>query len=84
MSAVISDPRAPRSHVRVWFGNHVVAQHIADPALAERYAAAMGRRFASLRITIDPIPTTPSLSRGAQARDVGPRRPGLAAMDGDR
>ncbi|MEU4291163.1 hypothetical protein AB0E63_23305 [Kribbella sp. NPDC026596] len=42
--------------VRVWFGDHVVADYRAEAELAERYAAAMSRRFAGLRVTSDPIP----------------------------
>jgi len=39
----------------VWFGEHVVADYRAEAELAERYAAAMSRRFAGLRVTNDPI-----------------------------
>ena len=45
-----------RQRVRVWFGAHVIAELIAVPAAADRYAAAMDRRFGGLRITNDPIP----------------------------
>jgi hypothetical protein len=45
-----------RRHVRVWFGEHVIAHYRAEPALAERYAQAMSRRFAGLRVTNDPLP----------------------------
>jgi len=38
-----------RRRVRVWFGEHVIADYNAEPALAERYADAMSRRFAGLR-----------------------------------
>jgi hypothetical protein len=34
----------------------VIAELIGVPAAAERYAAAMDRRFGGLRITNDPIP----------------------------
>lgn len=47
---------AERRRVRVWFGQHVIADYSADPEHAERYAAAMDRRFAGLRITNDPVP----------------------------
>jgi hypothetical protein len=43
--------------VRVWFGRHVIATYVADPGEAERYAQAMGRRFAGLRVTIDDQPS---------------------------
>lgn len=47
-----------RRRVRVWFGDHVVADYRAEAELAERYAAAMSRRFAGLRVTSDPVPDT--------------------------
>lgn len=42
--------------VQVWFGNHVIATYVAERLLADQYAAAMGRRFAGLRITNEPLP----------------------------
>ncbi|HEY3559702.1 MAG TPA: hypothetical protein VGL05_19670 [Kribbella sp.] len=45
-----------RRHVQVWFGSHVIADYTAEPELADRYAAAMGRRFAGLKVTNDPVP----------------------------
>ena len=47
---------AARRRVRVWFGTHVIAELVAVPAAADRYAAAMDRRFGGLRITNEPIP----------------------------
>ena len=44
-----------RRRVRVWFGDHVVADYQAEADLADRYAAAMSRRFAGLRVTSEPI-----------------------------
>lgn len=44
---------ATKRRVRVWFGEHVIAQYIAEPALAARYEHAMRRRFAGLRVTND-------------------------------
>jgi hypothetical protein len=41
--------------VRVWFGEHVIADYKADAVRAEKYAAAMTRRFAGLRVTNDPV-----------------------------
>lgn len=40
--------------VRVWFGKHIIADHTDNPEAAIRYQAAMTRRFASLRVTIEP------------------------------
>lgn len=42
--------------VRVWFGAHVVADYVADSKAAERYAEAMLRRFAGLRVTCERAP----------------------------
>ncbi|WP_109505544.1 hypothetical protein [Nocardioides speluncae] len=40
--------------VRVWFGRHIVCEYSAVPSLAERYAAAMGRRFLGVRVSTEP------------------------------
>ncbi|WP_328333001.1 hypothetical protein OHA70_15435 [Kribbella sp. NBC_00382] len=45
-----------RRRVQVWFGSHVIATYVAERLLADRYAAAMSRRFAGLRITNEPLP----------------------------
>jgi hypothetical protein len=42
--------------VQVWFGTHVVCEYRADLATASQYADAMRRRFAGLRVTIEPNP----------------------------
>jgi hypothetical protein len=49
---------APRRRVRVWFGSHVIADYRAEADLAERYEAAMARRFSGLKITVDDLPET--------------------------
>ena len=60
------DPAGPhRRRVRVWFGDHVVADYRAEADLADRYAAAMSCRFAGLRVTSEPVPDS----------DPGPGRP---------
>jgi hypothetical protein len=41
--------------IKVWFGTHVIASYQAEPALADRYALAMRRRFAGLRVTCESI-----------------------------
>lgn len=41
--------------VRVWFGDHVIADRVSDQASACEYESAMRRRFASLRITNEPV-----------------------------
>ena len=42
-----------RRRVRVWFGEHVIAQYVAEAPLAARYEQAMRRRFAGLKVTND-------------------------------
>ena len=67
---------ADRRHVRVWFGSHVIASYSAEPALAEQYAVAMGRRFAGLRITNEPIPLVEPRTEplpSARLWDIAPR-----------
>jgi hypothetical protein len=45
--------RQHRRRVRVWFGEHVIAQYVAEAPLAARYEQAMRRRFAGLKVTND-------------------------------
>jgi hypothetical protein len=45
--------------VRLWFGQHQIADYIGEPASAARYEAAMRRRFPGLEITNDPMPVRP-------------------------
>jgi hypothetical protein len=45
----------PRRRVRVWFGEVAIADYTAEPALAQRYAEAMDRRF-NLPVINDPVP----------------------------
>ncbi|MGC4939285.1 hypothetical protein [Kribbella sp. DT2] len=47
------ETRHGRRRVCVWYGEHIIAQYIAETPLAERYEQAMRRRFASLRVTND-------------------------------
>jgi hypothetical protein len=56
MTTVAAAPQPATRRVRVWFGDHVIADHTAEVADAVRYQAGMTRRFASLRITIEPAP----------------------------
>jgi hypothetical protein len=54
---------SPRRHVRVWFGNYQIGDYIGEPAYANRYEAAMRRRFPGLDITNDPLrPCMPAQS----------------------
>jgi hypothetical protein len=51
----VAEKTSERRHVRVWFGEHVIAEYVAEPPSAERYAAAMDRKFAGLKITTDVV-----------------------------
>lgn len=53
---------ATKRLVRVWFGQNVIAQHTAEPDIASRYEHAMRRRFASLRVTNDPVEPSGALA----------------------
>lgn len=52
-ATALHDDRQHRRKVRVWFGEHVIAQYVAEAPLAARYEQAMRRRFAGLRVTND-------------------------------
>ncbi|GAA1596459.1 hypothetical protein GCM10009804_61210 [Kribbella hippodromi] len=54
MTTIAAAPQPAARRVRVWFGEHVIADYTAEPADAIRYQAGMTRRFASLRVTIEP------------------------------
>lgn len=55
-----SPTTSERRRVRVWFGQHVIAEYTAVPDLADRYEAAMSRRFAGLKTTNEPVPAAPT------------------------
>ena len=50
MNTVV-DQESPNHRVCVWFGEHKIVEHVAEPAYAARFEAAMRHRFASLRVT---------------------------------
>lgn len=49
------DSRPDDHRVCVWYGKHKIIEHFADQANAARFEAAMHRRFASLRVTNEPM-----------------------------
>jgi hypothetical protein len=53
---VAAGPTPTDRRVRVWFGEHVIADYRAEGSTADRYAELMGQRFAGLRITNEPLP----------------------------
>ncbi|WP_020386443.1 hypothetical protein [Kribbella catacumbae] len=56
-----------RRRVRLWFGPHQIADFIGEAAHADRYEAAMRRRFPGLQITNDGL-------RRADGQDILPHR----------
>jgi hypothetical protein len=48
--------------VSVWFGEYKIVEHVADPDYAARFEAAMRRRFASCRVTNEPVISDVDLS----------------------
>ena len=56
-----------RRRVRLWFGQHQIADYIGQPAHADRYEAAMRRRFPGLQITNEAL-------RRADGQEVLPGR----------
>jgi hypothetical protein len=39
--------------VRIWLGDHLIAEYVAEPDRASRYQRMMTPKFAGLRITVD-------------------------------
>lgn len=69
----------PTRRVRVWFGETPIANYCADALSAARYADAMGRRFAGLKVTNEPIATATELrplppAEAAELRPLPPER----------
>ena len=54
MTETLETPATHR-RVRVWFGGHPIADHTAMAEQATQYEEAMRRRFASLRVTSEPV-----------------------------
>jgi hypothetical protein len=43
--------------VRIWLGDHLIAEYVAEPDRASRYQRVMTPKFTGLRITVDNAPT---------------------------
>jgi hypothetical protein len=54
MTETLETPATHR-RVRVWFGAHPISDHTATAEQAAQYEVAMRRRFASLRVTSEPV-----------------------------
>ena len=55
MTMLVEMPLPTDRRVCVWFGDHKVVEHVSAPDDAAKFEAAMRRRFASLRVTNEPI-----------------------------
>ncbi|NEA31414.1 MULTISPECIES: hypothetical protein [Actinomycetes] len=44
--------------VRIWLGDHLIAEYVAEPDRASRYQRVMTPKFTGLRITVDGAATT--------------------------
>ena len=51
----VTEVVSTQRRVCVWFGEHKIVEYISEPAYAQRFEAAMRRRFASLRVTNEPV-----------------------------
>jgi hypothetical protein len=59
------DKGAFRVHTRrqrdmVWLGEHVIVDYVAVAEIVDEYAPAMGRWYASCRVTNEPLPVLPA------------------------
>lgn len=46
----------PLRRVRIWLGDLLVAEYVAERERATRYRRVMAPRFTGLRITVEPLP----------------------------
>lgn len=53
---MMSDPPSPWRRIRIWLGELLVAEYLAELDQASRYQRVMAPRFTGLRITVEPIP----------------------------
>jgi hypothetical protein len=64
-----ADPDRPRQRVRIWFGELLVAEYIADTDKAFRYQRVMAPTFVGLRITLDPAAVGAGTASAAELPD---------------
>jgi hypothetical protein len=48
--------------VRIWLGDHLIAEYVAEPDRASRYQRIMTPKFTGLRITVDSAATSGAAS----------------------
>jgi hypothetical protein len=61
--------------VRVWLGEHLIAEYVAEPARAARYRQVMTPRFSGLLITIEPLSADPVREGGEGLESSAARLP---------
>jgi hypothetical protein len=54
-----TDPAGTRQKVRIWLGDLLIAEYVAERDRASRYQRVMTPKFTGLRITIEPLATGP-------------------------
>jgi hypothetical protein len=55
MMGTLTQPSRSDRVVCVWFGEQKIVEDVSEAAYADRFEAAMRRRFASLRVTNEPV-----------------------------
>ena len=60
------DQTEARRCVRIWLGDHLIAEYVAEPDRASRYQSVMAPKFTGLRITVDPAPSGPAEPSAAE------------------
>ena len=58
--------------VRIWLGDHLIAEYVAEPDRASRYQRIMTPKFTGLRITVDNAATAGSVSELPSSEQLWP------------
>ena len=70
--------------VRIWLGDHLIAEYVAEPDRASRYQRVMTPKFTGLRITVDntadgTAPPSCRVSSSGRSPSSSPHRSGVTA-----
>jgi hypothetical protein len=60
-----ADAGGARRNVRIWLGDHLIAEYVAEPDRASRYQRVMTPKFTGLRITVEAM-SSASASAGTE------------------
>jgi hypothetical protein len=60
-----SDPASRWRRIRIWLGDLLIAEYMAEREQASRYQRVMTPKFSGLRITVEPIPNESGGMEGA-------------------